>query len=102
MQVEEQPREDSNSITHSPYYGCTVRVISKANLSYEGILDGISVNKDRIFLKNVRVQGNINPSSSTGQWIFPSIGHVRIRCYSSRFVGRTRCVEYGDAQSSDE
>lgn len=65
MQVEAQQQEDS--ITHSPYYGCTVRVISKANVSYEGILDGISVNKDRIFLKTVRVQGNINHSSSTGQ-----------------------------------
>lgn len=67
MQVEEQHQQGSNSsITHSPYYGCTVRVISKANVSYEGILDGISANKDQIFLKNVRVQGNINYTSSTG------------------------------------
>ena len=67
MQFEEQHRKDFHSITHSPYYGCKVRVISKANLSYEGILDGISVNKDRVFLKNVRVQGNINPSSNASE-----------------------------------
>lgn len=51
-------RENPIAITHSPYYGCTIRVRSKANVSYEGILDGISVNKDRIYLKNVRVKGN--------------------------------------------
>lgn len=67
MQFDEQHQEDLHSITHSPYYGCTVRVISKATLSYEGILDGISVNKDRIFLKNVRVQGNINPLSNASK-----------------------------------
>lgn len=67
MHLEEQYQEDSKSITHSPYYGCTVRAISKAHISYEGILDGISVNKDRIFLKNVRVKGNINDSSERGE-----------------------------------
>lgn len=46
------------AITHSPYYGCTIRVRSKANVSYEGVLDGISVKKDRLYLKNVRVKGN--------------------------------------------
>ena len=51
-------RENSVAITHSPYYGCTIRVRSKANVTYEGILDGISVNKDRLYLKNVRVKGN--------------------------------------------
>lgn len=63
MQLESQYQENSNSITHSPYYGCIVRAISKANVAYEGVLDGISINKDRIFLKNVRVKGNINDSS---------------------------------------
>ncbi len=58
MQVEEQEQRKLNAITHSPYYGCTVRVISKAHVSYEGVLDGISTNKDRIFLKNVRVNAN--------------------------------------------
>jgi hypothetical protein len=67
MQLQEQYQENSNSITHSPYYGCTVRVVSKANVSYEGVLDGISINKDRIFLKNVRVKGNINDSSNHGK-----------------------------------
>jgi hypothetical protein len=69
MQLQEQYQENSNSITHSPYYGCTVRVVSKANVSYEGVLDGISINKDRIFLKNVRVKGNINDSSDRGKEI---------------------------------
>ncbi|CAF4737483.1 unnamed protein product, partial [Rotaria socialis] len=63
MHLQEQHREESSSITHSPYYGCTVQVVSKAHISYEGVLDGISVNKDRIFLKNVRVKGNIIDSS---------------------------------------
>lgn len=63
MQVEEQYQKKLSAITHSPYYGCTVRVVSKANVSYEGVLDGISINKDQIFLKNVRVKGNINDSS---------------------------------------
>jgi hypothetical protein len=62
MQVEEQYQEKSNAITHSPYYGCSVRVVSKAHVSYEGLLDGISTNKDRIFLKNVRVNANITAS----------------------------------------
>ncbi len=62
MQVEEQYQEKSNGITHSPYYGCTVRVVSKARVSYEGVLDGISINKDHIFLKNVRVNANITSS----------------------------------------
>ncbi len=62
MQVEEQYHESLNGITHSPYYGCTVRVVSKAHVSYEGVLDGISTNKDRIFLKNVRVNANITAS----------------------------------------
>ena len=64
MQVEEQYQEKLNGITHSPYYGCTVRVVSKARVSYEGLLDGISTNKDRIFLKNVHVNANITASSS--------------------------------------
>ncbi len=62
MQIEEQYHESLNAITHSPYYGCTVRVVSKAHVSYEGVLDGISTNKDRIFLKNVRVNANITAS----------------------------------------
>jgi hypothetical protein len=62
MQVQEQRQEKSNGITHSPYYGCTVRVVSKAYVSYEGVLDGISINKDRIFLKNVSVNANITGS----------------------------------------
>ncbi len=62
MQVQEQRQEKSNGITHSPYYGCTVRVVSKARVSYEGVLDGISINKDHIFLKNVRVNANITSS----------------------------------------
>jgi hypothetical protein len=62
MQIEGQYYERLNAITHSPYYGCTVRVVSKARVSYEGVLDGISTNKDRIFLKNVRVNGNIASS----------------------------------------
>ncbi|CAF2351404.1 unnamed protein product [Rotaria sp. Silwood2] len=64
MQVEGQYQEDINAITHSPYYGCTVRVLSKARVSYEGVLDGISTNKDRIYLKNVRVNANITDSSN--------------------------------------
>ncbi|CAF5139927.1 unnamed protein product, partial [Rotaria sp. Silwood1] len=63
MEIQEQYQEDSNSITHSPYYGCTIQVGSKAHMSYEGVLDGISINKDRIFLKNVRVKANIIDSS---------------------------------------
>ncbi|CAF1330669.1 unnamed protein product [Adineta steineri] len=64
MQLQDEYQRDKNSITHSPYYGCTVRVVSKAKVSYEGILDGISSNKDRLFLKNVRVKGNaINNNS---------------------------------------
>ncbi|CAF2015195.1 unnamed protein product [Rotaria magnacalcarata] len=63
MHLQEQHHQESKSITHSPYYGCTVQVVSKAHISYEGVLDGISVNKDRIFLKNVRVKGNIIDSS---------------------------------------
>lgn len=59
----QQQETDLNSLTHSPYYGCTVRVVSKASVSYEGILDGISVDKDRIYLKNVRVNGNRANSS---------------------------------------
>ncbi|CAF4065112.1 unnamed protein product [Rotaria magnacalcarata] len=59
MQVEEQFKEDTSGIAHSPYYGCTVRVVSKARVSYEGVLDGISANKDRIYLKNVRVNANL-------------------------------------------
>ncbi len=62
MQVEEQYQEKLNAITHSPYYGCTVRVVSKACVSYEGVLDGISTNKDRIFLKHVNVNANITAS----------------------------------------
>jgi hypothetical protein len=62
-----QYQEDSNSITHSPYYGCTVRVVSKAAVCYEGVLDGISIDKDRIFLKNVRVKGNINDLFNRGE-----------------------------------
>ncbi|CAF4990729.1 unnamed protein product, partial [Rotaria socialis] len=62
MQVEEQFKEDTSGIAHSPYYGCTVRVVSKARISYEGVLDGISANKDRIYLKNVRVNANITAS----------------------------------------
>lgn len=60
MQLRERHHRDANSITHSPYYGCTVRVVSKAQVSYEGVLDGISVDKDRIFLKNIRVNANSN------------------------------------------
>lgn len=59
MQFREQYSDDINAITHSPYYGCTVRVVSKAAVTYEGVLDGISVGKDRLFLKDVRVKGNI-------------------------------------------
>jgi hypothetical protein len=62
MQVEEQYQKKLSAITHSPYYGCTVRVVSKARVSYEGVLDGISINKDHIFLKNVRVNANITSS----------------------------------------
>ncbi|CAF3628209.1 unnamed protein product [Rotaria sp. Silwood1] len=64
MEIQEQYQENSNSITHSPYYGCTIQVVSKAHISYEGVLDGISINKDRIFLKNVRVKANIIDSSN--------------------------------------
>ena len=67
MQVGEQNQENLNAITHSPYYGCTVRVISKAGVSYEGVLDGISTNKDRIFLKNVHVNANIAASANHGK-----------------------------------
>jgi hypothetical protein len=67
MQAEEQYQEKLNAITHSPYYGCTVRVVSKARVSYEGVLDGISITKDRIFLKNVRVNGNITASPNRGK-----------------------------------
>lgn len=63
MQVEGQYHEKLNAITHSPYYGCTVRVVSKVSVVYEGVLDGISTNKDRIFLKNVRVNANTLNSS---------------------------------------
>ena len=59
MQVEEQQQKKLSAITHSPYYGCTVRVLSKAHVSYEGVLDGISANKDRIFLKDVHVNANL-------------------------------------------
>lgn len=64
MQGEELYQRILNGITHSPYYGCTVRVVSKAGVSYEGVLDGISSPKDRIFLKNVRVNGNLTSSLS--------------------------------------
>ncbi len=68
MQVEEQQHQEKlNAITHSPYYGCTVRVVSKACVSYEGVLDGISANKDRIFLKNVRVNANLILSPNRGK-----------------------------------
>ncbi|CAF0772685.1 unnamed protein product [Didymodactylos carnosus] len=53
---------DPTSIAHSPYYGCTVRVISKAKLTYDGILDAISTDKDIIVLKNVKVNGLIRTS----------------------------------------
>lgn len=69
MQVEEQYHENSNDITHSPYYGCTIRVVSKARVTYEGVLDGISTNKDRIFLKNVRVKANTTNSSNRSKFI---------------------------------
>ena len=72
MQVEEQHHEQCNSITHSPYYGCTVRVVSKARVVYEGVLDGISTDKDRIILKNVRVNANAPPSRVLGN----DIAHV--------------------------
>lgn len=70
MQLQDQYIENPNSITHSPYYGCIVRVISKVNVTYEGVLDGISINKDRIFLKNVRVKGNINDSSDPSKYSY--------------------------------
>ncbi|CAF2656357.1 unnamed protein product [Rotaria sp. Silwood2] len=72
MQLQEQYQEGSNSITHSPYYGCTVQAVSKAHIAYEGVLDGISINKDRIFLKNVRVKGSILDSSDRDNSV---IGH---------------------------
>ncbi|CAF3688246.1 unnamed protein product [Rotaria sordida] len=80
MQLQEQYQEDSNSITHSPYYGCTIQAISKAHISYEGVLDGISINKDRIFLKNVRVKGNIIDSSDRDKSIegFDTLNTVMI------------------------
>lgn len=68
MQVVDQFNEDRNAITHSPYYGCTLRVLSKAKVSYEGELDGISSNKDRIFLKNVRVNANVTSSPSRSKY----------------------------------
>jgi hypothetical protein len=67
MQIEEQNQEKLNAITHSPYYGCTVEVLSKAGVSYEGVLDGISTNKDRIFLKNVRVNAHIAAPTNRGK-----------------------------------
>jgi hypothetical protein len=67
MQAEGQYQEKLNAITHSPYYGCTVRVVSKACVSYEGVLDGISTTKDRIFLKNVRVNANVTASPNRGK-----------------------------------
>lgn len=67
MQVGAYNQEKSNGITHSPYYGCSIRVVSKAGVSYEGVLDGISTNKDRIFLKNVRVNANTSPSPHRGK-----------------------------------
>ena len=54
-----QFQDDIAAITHSPYYGCTVRAVSKAGVAYEGILDGIGTSKDRIFLRNVRVRGHV-------------------------------------------
>lgn len=63
----QQGETESNSLAHSPYYGCTVRVVSKAFVAYEGILDGISADKDRLFLKNVRVNGNQKNSSGRGR-----------------------------------
>ena len=65
---EQQQQEKLQSITHSPYYGCTVRVVSKANVAYEGVLDGISASKDRIFLKNVRVDANLAGSPRQSNW----------------------------------
>jgi hypothetical protein len=59
MQRQTTLTDDLNAITHSPYYGCTIQVISKANVSCQGVLDGISVWKGRIFLQNVRVKGNV-------------------------------------------
>lgn len=64
MLSNEQEHVNNDGITHSPYYGCTTRVISKANVSYEGILDGISKGKDRLYLKNVRVNGNSTSDKS--------------------------------------
>jgi hypothetical protein len=59
MLVHETHVEQRNAITYSPYYGCQIRVLSKANVTYEGVLDGISTKKDRIFMRNVRVKGNV-------------------------------------------
>jgi hypothetical protein len=75
MQVEEQTQDKLSSITHSPYYGCTVRVVSKARVSYEGVLDGISTNKDQIFLKNVHVNANVTapPNRSKNKMIVSSL-----------------------------
>jgi len=69
MQGEELYQRTLNDITHSPYYGCTVRVVSKAGVSYEGVLDGISTTKDRIYLKTVRVNGNLASSSNRCEYI---------------------------------
>lgn len=67
MQVGAQYQDKSHGITHSPYYGCTIRVVSKAGVSYEGVLDGISSDKDRIFLKNVHVNANTTHSPHRGK-----------------------------------
>ena len=58
---------NSTSITHSPYYGCTIQVISNANISYIGVLDSISINKDRLYLKNAQVKANIIDNSDRGK-----------------------------------
>lgn len=70
MQLEEQYQQALHDITHSPYYGCTVRVVSKARVSYEGVLDGISTKKDRIFLKNVHVSANMTPTPFPSMSLF--------------------------------
>lgn len=67
MQVDEQHPKKLSAITHSPYYGCTVRAVSKAHVAYEGVLDGISAEKDRIFLKNVHVNANLDDAPSRSE-----------------------------------
>ena len=96
MQTEVRHPESQNSITHSPYYGCKILVISKARVCYEGILDGISTNKDRIYLKNVYVNANLTGTSQTKTSEFPTS-----MSWAEKFLSSTEDLDSLDINLDD-